>query len=106
MLNAHSHSPLQMLTFLTLLVSVLLVTVPAHCLDFLLYLLAQPGLDVSLSTQEAVSLNLSPGLLAGLGAALLSLSLLLGIPATTGYVGAVRESRVCLIMVRYPVEYF
>ena len=89
-----------MLTFLTLLLSVLLVTIPGHSLDFLLYILAQPGLDVSVSTQEAVSVNLSPGLVGGLGTALLSLALLLAIPATTGYVGAVRENRICLIMVR------
>lgn len=89
-----------MLTFLTLLLSVLLVTLPGHSQELLLYILAQPGLDVPLSTQEAVSANLSPGLVGGLGAALLCLSLLLAIPATTGYVGAVRENRVCLIMVR------
>ena len=89
-----------MLTFLTLLVSVLMVTVPGHSLDFLLYVLEQPGLDVPLTTQQAISVNLSPGLVAGLGTALLTVSLLLAVPATTGYVGAVRENRICLIMVR------
>ena len=89
-----------MLTFLTLLLSVLLVSLPGHSQELLLYILAQPGLDVPISTQEAVAANLSPGLVGGLGAALLCLSLILAIPATTGYVGAVRENRVCLIMVR------
>ena len=88
-----------MLTFLTLLLSVLMVTVPGHSLDFLLYILEQPGLDVPVATQESVAANLSPGLVGGLGASLLTVSLLLAIPATTGYVGAVRENRICLIMV-------
>ena len=77
-----------------------MVTVPGHSLDFLLYVLEQPGLDVPLTTQQAISVNLSPGLVAGLGTALLTVSLLLAVPATTGYVGAVRENRICLIMVR------
>ena len=96
-----------MLTFLTLLVSVLMVTVPGHTLDFLLYILEQPGLEVPPATQESISVNLSPGLVAGLGATLLTASLLLAIPATTGYVGAVRENRICLILVRsFIVKYF
>ena len=92
-------SNLQMLTFLTLLLSVLMVTVPGHSLELLLYILEQPGLDVPVATQESVAANLSPGLVGGLGASLLTVSLLLAIPATTGYVGAVRENRICLIMV-------
>ena len=89
-----------MLTFLTLLLSVLMVTVPGHSLDFLLYILEQPGLAVPVSTQESVAANFSPGLVGSLGASLLTVSLLFGIPATTGYVGAVRENRICLIMVK------
>ena len=57
-------------------------------------------LEVSPVTQEAISHNLGPGLLSQLGWAGLSLGLVLLTPAFIGYVGAVRESRLCLILVR------
>ena len=93
-------SSFQMLTFLLLLVAVLLVTVPQYMRDLALYIISRERLEVSLVTQEAISHNLGPGLLSQLGWASLSLGLVLLTPAFIGYVGAVRESRLCLIAVR------
>ena len=89
-----------MLTFLLLLVAVLLVTVPQYMKDLALYIISKERLEVSPVTQEAISHNLGPGLLSQLGWAGLSLGLVLLTPAFIGYVGAVRESRLCLILVR------
>ena len=89
-----------MFTFLLLLMAVLLVTVPQYMKDLALYILARERLEVSLVTQEAISHNLGPGLLSQLGWASLSLALVFLTPAFIGYVGAVRESRLCLILVR------
>ena len=90
----------QMFTFLLLLVAVLLVTVPQYMRDLVLYIISRESLEISLETREAIGHNLGPGLLSQLGWAALSLALVFLAPAFIGYVGAVRESRLCLILVR------
>ena len=90
----------QMFTFLLLLVAVLLVTVPQYMRDLVLYIISRDRLEISLETREAIGHNLGPGLLSQLGWAALSLALVFLAPAFIGYVGAVRESRLCLILVR------
>ena len=89
-----------MFTFLLLVVAVLLVTVPQYMRDLVLYIISRERLEVSLETREAIGHNLGPGLLSQLGWAALSLALVFLAPAFIGYVGAVRESRLCLILVR------
>ena len=91
---------IQLATFLVLVVSVLMVTLPGHTLDLLLYIISRPSLDLPQLTQQSLAENLSPGLVSGLGWLVLLSSLAFTIPALTGYVGAVRESRFCLILVR------
>jgi len=90
-------------TFLVLVVSVLMVTLPGHTLDLLLYIISRPSLDLPQLTQQSLAENLSPGLVSGLGWLVLLSSLAFTIPALTGYVGAVRESRFCLILYLSPL---
>ena len=89
-----------MVTFLLVLMAVLLVTVPQYMRDLVLYIIARERLEVSPETREAIGHNLGPGLLGQLGWAGLSLGLLFLVPAFIGYTGSVRESRLCLILVR------
>ena len=104
------NSPHQLVTCILLILSVLMVTVPSHTLDLLLYIVTRPGLEVQSEIQESLATNLSPALVSGLGWVSLATSLLFLLPALTGYVGSVRESRFCLILVRildiklYPIS--
>ena len=77
-----------------------MVTVRGHTLDLLLYIVTRPRLNVPEETQESLAANLSPSLVAGLGWLSLLSSLLVLLPSLSGYVGSVRESRFCLILVR------
>ena len=90
-----------MFTFVLLFMSVLLVAIPQYMKDLAVYILSRPRLEVSLVTQEAVAHNFSASLLSELGWAALTITLVLIIPAFIGYVGSVRESRLCLILVRW-----
>ena len=91
----------QIITFLLLVVSVLLICVPHYIKNLLSYILSRPQLEISPVSQDAFSYNISPFLLSQVGWILLSLSLLLLLPALIGYVGAVRENRICLILVSF-----
>ena len=91
----------QIITFLLLVVSVLLICVPHYIKDLLTYILSRPQLQISLVSQDSISHNISPFLLSQLGWLSLTISFIWLLPAFVGYVGAVRESRICLILVSF-----
>ena len=79
----------------------LLICVPHYIKDLLTYILSRPQLQISLVSQDSISHNISPFLLSQLGWLSLTISFIWLLPAFVGYVGAVRESRICLILVSF-----
>ena len=78
-----------------------LVCVPHYVKDLILFILSRPQLEISIITQDSITHNISPLLLYQSGWLLLTITLVLLIPAFIGYFGSVRESRACLILVRF-----
>lgn len=72
-------------------------------MDLINYIISRPQLEISLVTQDSISHNLGANILCQLGWIFLTVALVLLVPAFLGYVGSVRESRICLIMVSFPV---
>jgi len=90
-------------TFLFLLISVFLICVPGYMMDLINYIISRPQLEISLVTQDSISHNLGANILCQLGWIFLTVALVLLVPAFLGYVGSVRESRICLIMYFVPI---
>ena len=89
----------QVISLCLLFLGVLLITVPLHMKNLSSYTLSIHHLGMAQNIQEAIISHLSHNLLTYVGKVLLAVSSVLLIPSTLGYVGAVRESRVLLILV-------
>lgn len=90
-------------TFLSLLFSVFLICVPQYLQDLLRYILSRPQLEVSLVTQDSLTHNLSANILHQLGWVSLIATVVFLLPALLGYVGSVKESRICLLLYFSPI---
>ena len=82
---------------------VLLYIVPTHMKNLITYILSSNHLAMEKITQEQILFQLSKNILTDLGRVFLGVSSILLIPSTLGYVGAVRESKVLLIMYLTPL---
>ena len=92
-----------MLSLAILFLGVLLYTVPTHMKNLITYILSSKHLAMEKITQEQILFQLSENLLTDLGRVFLGASSVLLVPSTLGYVGAVRESKVLLIMYLTPL---
>ena len=82
-----------------------MTTVPLHMQNLSSYIIAIEDLGLSLSKQETiVSLFSHHSFVTDIGRTLLGISSFLLLPSTLGYVGAVRESRLLLILVKNCLE--
>ena len=98
--NISVMSNLQVFSLLLLFLGVLMTAVPLQVESLVSHLLSSSHLSLSLSTQETISSLLSKTLITDVGRMLLGSSACLLLPSTLGYVGAVRESRLLLVLVR------
>ena len=89
-----------MFSLFILFLGVLMSTVPLHMQNLSSYILSRSHLGLSLSTQQTIISLLSHTFVIDAGRFLLGISSFLLLPSTLGYVGAVRESRLLLILVR------
>ena len=94
---------LQVLSLTILFMGVLLYTVPSHMKNLIIYILSSKHLAMEKITQEQILFQLSENILTDLGRVFLGVSSVLIVPSTLGYVGAVRESKVLLIMYLTPL---
>ena len=92
-----------MLSLAILFLGVLLYTVPTHMKNLITYILSSKHLAMEKITQEQILLQLSENLLTDLGRVFLGVSSVLLVPSALGYVGAVRESKVLLILYLTPL---
>ena len=99
-LNINLVKIIQVASLLILFLGVLMTTIPLHMQKLTSYLISSSHLSLSLSTQETISSLLSKTLITDVGRLLLGSSACLLLPSTLGYVGAVRESRLLLVLVR------
>ena len=76
-----------------MLLGVVLWAVPGQMLELAVKLVTSPDLAAGLA-------GFQPGLVAQLGAATILAAAVLALPATLGYLGAARENRVLLTLVR------
>ena len=77
-----------------------MVSVPLHVMALAEYLITIEQFNLSLSMQEIVRTFLNTNLVTDVGHLLVGVSSCLLVPSTLGYVGAVRESRLLLFLVR------
>ena len=79
---------------------ILMTTVPLHMQNLYSYIISSKHLDLSQMTQQTIISLLGRTFLTDVGRLLLGISSFLLLPSTLGYVGAVKESRFLLILVR------
>lgn len=91
------------LSLCLLFLAVLLTLVPGQVIAITDWLIHREWLTVSHSVASFISSLLVPQLLQECGRVLLGLSILLLLPSSLGYVGAVRESRLLLIAYFSPI---
>ena len=84
-----------------LFLGVLLTTVPLHMQNLAAYIISSHPLGIAQNIQDAIISQLGHILLTDVGKVCLGISSVLLLPSTLGYVGAVRESRVLLLLVRF-----
>ena len=89
-----------MFSLFLLFLGVLMATIPLHVQRLALYISSSSYLSLSLSTQDTIRTLLSSTLVSDAGCLLIGTSACLLIPSTLGYVGAVRESTLLLVLVR------
>ena len=89
-----------MFSLLLLFLGILMTTVPLHMQNLSSYIISSSHLGLGQSTQETIISLLSHTFVTDVGRLLLGISSFLLLPSTLGYVGAVRESRLLLILVR------
>ena len=77
-----------------------MTTVPLQMQNLSSYIISSSHLGLSPLTQETILSLLSHTFVTDAGRLLLGISSFLRLPSTLGYVGAVRESRLLLILVR------
>ena len=77
-----------------------MVTIPLHVMSLTEYLSTMEQFNLSFKTQEIVGSFLNIRFVTDVGHVLLGGSSCVLIPSTLGYVGAVRESRLLLFLVR------
>ena len=94
---------MQVLSLTILFMGVLLYIVPTHMKNLITYILSSKHLAIEKIAQEQILLQLSENILTDLGRVFLGVSSVLLVPSTLGYVGAVRESKVLLIMYLTPL---
>ena len=87
--------------FILLFLGVLMVTVPLHTMSLTEYLLTLEHINLSKNIQDSVRGLLNPHLVSDVGHVLLGISTSVLVPAVCGYVGAVRENKVLLALVRH-----
>ena len=89
-----------MFSLFLLFLGILMTTVPLHVQNLSSYIISSNHLDLSPVTQQSILSLLSHTFVTDVGRFLLGISSFLLLPSTLGYVGAVRESRFLLILVR------
>ena len=90
----------QVFSLLLLFLGVLMTNVPRHMQNLSSYIISSSHLGLSPITQQTILSFLSQTFVMDAGGLLLGFSSFLLLPSTLGSVGAVRESRVLLILVR------
>ena len=90
----------QVVSLFLLFLSVMMINIPLHVMSLTEHFLSKDYFHISLSMQETISSLLSKTLITDVGRMLLGSSACLLLPSTLGYVGAVRESRLLLVLVR------
>jgi hypothetical protein len=78
-----------------------MVTVPLHVISLTEYLITIEQFNLNLNLQETIQSFLNKKLVRDVGYVLLGGSSCLLVPSTLGYVGAARESRLLLFLVRH-----
>ena len=91
---------MQVASLFLLFFGVMFVSIPLHVMTLIEHLISIEHLNLSQSMQEIVRSLLNQTFVTDVGRMLLGISSCFLLPSTLGYVGAVRESRLLLVLVR------
>ena len=89
-----------MINLFLLIIGMMMVTFPLQVKSLIELIISCEPLHVHKSTQEDIISLLRRTLITDIGRVLIGSSACLLLPSTLGYVGAVRESRLLLVLVR------